>query len=596
MKIGEKFFVLAAFVIVVVMGCSSTQRAENQRQGPRVHNIAPAFINFWNGIESKPIDEQLTKVKTEFFPNFPEFYNYKIEKWKKGGKNPDEELIKHLGEFSEIKNEFIKKTTALTRNLDASLASFVNSFPDLDRNFDVYVTHSFGEMDGGTRKIGEKIYFILGIEGMVKYHKGFASEVPFFHHELFHIYHAQFLPDVPGLWPALWAEGLATYASEKLNPGVSPKDMMLDFPAGMVTDTHKTIGFHWADLTSKLTSTADGDYESYFLFSSKNKKIVKRAGYYLGYLIAKEIGQTKSLSEMAKLDPNVLLPLIRKAIEKLKTDKSMSTENVNGFRFFVEQDKDDPDASDVYVDGTLDNRPYRFRLDTGAARSSIKSDDFTSTFKVVGTKKSAGVFAKSHDDLILVLQIQVGSLSQSQATVARTSKSNPNRANLLGMDFLKRYAFHFQYEHSRAEVVDADMMANKVSFLDLFMGENSHPYVDLSWEGDVQAKGVWDTGAGVTCFDVGFMKKHPSLFTKVGTSIGTDSSGTTQETPVYLLKEFKLGGKLFPAVRVVVIDLSVPNSTIKTPMDFILGYNVQKRANWIFDFPQKKWAISKMLD
>ena len=278
--------------------------------------------------------------------------------------------------------------------------------------------------------------------------------------------------------------------------------------------------------------------------------------------------------------------------------KKLSTDNLNAaviaFKFTVEPDKDDPDSANVYVDGTVADKPYRFRLDTGAGRTSIAFDEFTSSFKVVGTKHSAGAFAKTHDNLIEVPQVQVGTLSQSPATVVRMPKNANNRANLLGMDFLKNYALYFQYDREQVKVVDTEKFQD--NFLELFLGENGHPYVDLSWGAGVDAIGVWDTGAGITVFDSRFMKKHPDLFTKVGTSIGTDSSGTTQETPVYLLKAFTLGGMQFSAIRTVVIDLSVPNSTIKTPMDFILGHNVLRKANWVFDFPRKKWAISTMLE
>lgn len=586
MRNREVFKQMSVLLLMFVMiGCAVAVKKNQVVEGPRVHNLAPEFIEFWKSVESELPEIQLKKLKSEFFPKFSVFYEYKIEKWKKAGKNADEEMLKHLKEFPEMKAEFIRKTEELSKNLNDTLEIFVKSFPDLNKDFDVYVTHSFGDMDGGTRKIGDEIYFILGIDGMVKYHKGFASEVPFFHHELFHIYHGQFLPEDKVMWIALWAEGLATYASEKLNPRATLTDLMLDFPVGMVKDINKSAAYHWNDLSSKLTSRKDDDYESYFLFSSKNKKITKRAGYYLGYLIAKEIGKTKSVVDLAKMDAKEILPMLEAEMAKM-----------NGFGFHVEQDKDDPDSSDVYVDGTIDNKPYRFRLDTGAGRTSIKSDGFTSGFKVVGTKTGAGAFAKTTDDLIIVPQIQIGSLLQSQTTVVRTPKSASNRANLLGMDFLKAFPLHFLYDSRRVEVVDVTALATKVSLLDLFMGENNHPYVDLIWEGGIKAKGVWDTGAGMTLFDSAFMKKHPKLFTKVGTSIGTDSSGTSQETPVYQVTGFTLGGKRFPATKAVVIDLSVPNSTIKTPMDFILGYNVQKKANWIFDFPNKKWAISKMLE
>jgi hypothetical protein len=35
----------------------------------------------------------------------------------------------------------------------------------------------------------------------------------------------------------------------------------------------------------------------------------------------------------------------------------------------IEPDLDDPDCAEVLVDGTVAGRPYRFLLDTGAART-----------------------------------------------------------------------------------------------------------------------------------------------------------------------------------------------------------------------------------
>lgn len=281
--------------------------------------------------------------------------------------------------------------------------------------------------------------------------------------------------------------------------------------------------------------------------------------------------------------------------KKNQVSETISTDSV-GFKFQAEKDKDDPNSADVYVDVLIGDKPYKLRMDTGAAHTQVMEDEYTSGFKIVGTKNSAGAFAKVQDDLIVVPEVKLDKLIQSEVTVVRTPKASPNRANLLGMDFFKFYSLHFQYDRNWVDVIDTDKMNLNEPMLDLFMGENNHPYVDVFWKNGIQGKGVWDTGAGITLFDSRFMKKHLDLFTKVGTSIGTDSSGHSEETPVYEVKGFTLGGKTFPAIKAVVVDLSVPNSTIKTPMDFILGYNVQKQANWIFDFRNKKWAISKMLN
>lgn len=75
-----------------------------------------------------------------------------------------------------------------------------------------------------------------------------------------------------------------------------------------------------------------------------------------------------------------------------------------------------------------------------------------------------------------------------------------------------------------------------------------------------------------------------------------DSTGATIETPLYLMKEVQIGQHAFAPHKVVAIDLTNVNSKIEIPMDFILGYSTFRQAHWIFDFPNKQWAISKMIN
>jgi hypothetical protein len=264
-----------------------------------------------------------------------------------------------------------------------------------------------------------------------------------------------------------------------------------------------------------------------------------------------------------------------------------------GFSLTIEQDKEDPDASNVFVDGLVGTHPYRFILDTGGALTSLKDDKYLSSFKTIGKKDSSGAFEKYQEDLIEVPSISVGSLTKHNLTITRTASNLASRHNLLGMNFLKDYALHFRYDLKRVDVI-GESEPTKAGLLDLFIGERGHPYVDIIWNDTIRAKGVWDSGAGITVFDLAFMKKHPELFRKAGSTKGTDSSGSQMDTPLYELKGFELGKNKFPAIKVVVIDLSKPNSTIKTPMDFVLGNNVITKANWFFDFPRKKWAITEM--
>ena len=44
----------------------------------------------------------------------------------------------------------------------------------------------------------------------------------------------------------------------------------------------------------------------------------------------------------------------------------------------IEPDPDDPGCATVMVEVTVAGRPYRLVLDTGAARSQLEADDYTS--------------------------------------------------------------------------------------------------------------------------------------------------------------------------------------------------------------------------
>jgi hypothetical protein len=78
--------------------------------------------------------------------------------------------------------------------------------------------------------------------------------------------------------------------------------------------------------------------------------------------------------------------------------------------------------------------------------------------------------------------------------------------------------------------------------------------------------------------------------------MGTDSTGNSQQTPKYIMKPSKIGTHLFPLTEVVGVDLTHINSSTEIPMSMILGYTTLSKANWVFDFPNKRWCIAKMIE
>lgn len=261
-------------------------------------------------------------------------------------------------------------------------------------------------------------------------------------------------------------------------------------------------------------------------------------------------------------------------------------------KLIIEPDADEPGAAEVTVDGTIDGRAYRFLLDTGAAKSGVTLDDYTARFSSSGENHSSGVFASSSDDLITVPRLEVGPLRWQNVTLTRAA-AGPGVRNLIGMDLLNDFRCHFLFDSGRV-VLDGDIPVDERALIPLLMDQRAHPYVAVTFE-DTSAHAVWDTGASLTVVDSNFIDAHPALFAEAGRSTGTDATGTAVETPMFTLSSAAIGGYAFPPLRVAAVDLGPVNASIEIPMDMILGYNVLSRANWLFDFPARTWAITRWL-
>ena len=267
---------------------------------------------------------------------------------------------------------------------------------------------------------------------------------------------------------------------------------------------------------------------------------------------------------------------------------------MNEFKLIIKPDPEEPGAAEVFVDGTIEEKPYRFLLDTGAAKSSVVFDAYTSTLTTTDKHQSSGVFAKSSNDLITLPRLEVGPISKTNVIVTRTEEGNPEVRSLIGMDLLKEFRCHFLFDENRVVVGEYFALLSDQPVQDLIFDKAFHPYLDVQF-GAITAHAVWDTGASLTIVDTTFINNHPDLFQAAGSSTGTDSTGEQVETPMFIMAESVIGGSVFPPNRVASVDLSFVNATIEIPMDLILGYTMQSKANWLFDFPGKKWAISKWL-
>jgi hypothetical protein len=255
----------------------------------------------------------------------------------------------------------------------------------------------------------------------------------------------------------------------------------------------------------------------------------------------------------------------------------------------ITPEPDDPGCATVMVDGTVAGRPYRFILDTGAARTQLVADAYTAALSAVTGDSSFSAFGgHSADPVVTISDLAAGPLHAATLAVTRVERVGPGVRNLLGMDVLRQYCCHFRLD---AGVLELDAPPGCLPDQDFLITSRGHIYVDVQWPG-VTGQACWDTGSGATIVNRDFWQEHPELFEEIGTSVGTDGSGAQAETPVLMMAAPVIGQRAFTAHQAVAVDLSGVNSTLEYPMDLILGYPTLRQADWLFDFPAKRWALT----
>jgi hypothetical protein len=100
----------------------------------------------------------------------------------------------------------------------------------------------------------------------------------------------------------MWSEGLATYVSQRMNPGLDAQQVLW-YPPDMVTRMDRDLA-HAALLMLQDIEKPGSVADRWFLADQSVDELPRRAGYYLGYLFAKSEGDGKALPRLARMPPD----------------------------------------------------------------------------------------------------------------------------------------------------------------------------------------------------------------------------------------------------------------------------------------------------
>ena len=252
-------------------------------------------------------------------------------------------------------------------------------------------------------------------------------------------------------------------------------------------------------------------------------------------------------------------------------------------------DQDDNECAMVRLFAKVEGDEFDFLLDTGAALSRIKNCEYTLNYPKIRTKQSYGVASQSNDVVIRIPSLRIGSLRKDGVEFTRVD-TDDQQSNLLGMNVLKDLALFFDFKNNLLDVNPENR--SRINDNDLYMDKNNHPYLPVILE-QTELLVTFDTGSSITIVDQAIFDAYPQYFEYVSDSEGMDANGNKVKTTTYLLTGLIIDGKIFPPHHVAVLDLSYVNATIEKQMDMILGYSTIKHYNWWFDFPAKKWLLTK---
>jgi hypothetical protein len=266
-----------------------------------VDDRMPAFWHAYEETRHLPYPERAQRLLDGFFVTEAALYR------RAGIRIPQADgVARWLAAFDDMAVGVRDVHAHLAEGLQTTLQKFHAALPDFDAAASpVCALPSLFNFDAHLQADGATMPLFFGPDGIVRYHGPSADLGVLFAHEVFHCYQAQRSPSMsldpkPPVYANLWIEGVATWASQQFNPGASLQHVLLDDDV-LLREGPKTAARVAAVILEHFDTTDDAIVESLFTTGWQGTEWPKRAGYYVGWLVARRVGRELSMREMAGL-------------------------------------------------------------------------------------------------------------------------------------------------------------------------------------------------------------------------------------------------------------------------------------------------------
>jgi hypothetical protein len=274
------------------------------------------FERVWQATSTLPDDQKAAAFETAFRKIIPGFYDTDRVRDFTTAEGYRALILNALQEYPVNRAGIQRVSRDFRALVGPAQEQFEAQFGPMTGYPSVLLVHSLGEFDGGTRELADGSHLMFGADMINRLYQDTPIK-PFLQHELFHLLHGRIFPDCNAIYCSLWQEGLATYVAATLNPGVSDAALLLTVPAPIRPAVEAKKSEAVCAVRERLFSEKAEDYAPLFYGNKQLPGFPARMGYYIGYLVAQDIGRTRDLRQLAAMKPDDLRPLIVASLDRM---------------------------------------------------------------------------------------------------------------------------------------------------------------------------------------------------------------------------------------------------------------------------------------
>ena len=308
---------LSAALGLLMMAYSAPALAAD---GLRIVDLTAQFDRFAMTTADMPAEQRVAAFEREIGPIADGFYSR--------GRRPDDyelRVLDALHNYPGRRDGVLAISRDFNRLFVPARQKFEAAFGRVSSDRPVYLLDSMGELDGGTRELTAGVTLLFGADVIAEVHAG-KDMTPFFYHELFHVYHEARVTGCFAIWCSLWAEGLATYADSRLASEADDDALILNLPKPIRPAVEANRAASICAVVRRMDSTTDEDFNSLFQGDVNLPGFPSRMGYYVGYLVASDIGRTHDLHSLAQMSMKEARPLIDGSLARMATCPAANAE------------------------------------------------------------------------------------------------------------------------------------------------------------------------------------------------------------------------------------------------------------------------------